>query len=149
MEKTKGPRFLFVHLYEPYHSLGAREKMARRSLSGRRGKPIGCCPGCLMSSPRILILLTSDHGDRALWEEGEREHGPLLQRSVTRVPLLIRPPQGHSWSDSWNPLTPSLTVSSRSIPAQVMRPKELDPLLIWNRCLIIPKPNGSARHPCR
>ena len=74
------------------------------------------------------ILLTSDHGE-ALWEEGEREHGLLLQRSVTRVPLLIRPPQGHSWSDSWNPLTPSLTVSSRSIPAQVMRPKELDPLL--------------------
>ena len=37
-----------------------------------------------------LIIITSDHGE-SLWEHGEREHG-VLHRSVTRVPLIIRPP---------------------------------------------------------
>ena len=38
-----------------------------------------------------LIILTSDHGE-GLWDEGEREHGLLLSPNVTRVPLIIRPP---------------------------------------------------------
>ena len=40
-----------------------------------------------------LIVVTSDHGE-GLWDHGEREHGLLVTRSSTRVPLVVRPPGG-------------------------------------------------------
>lgn len=128
-KKTKGPRFLFVHLYEPHTPWEPDRKWQGDPYRGDVAKADRLLSRLLDTvSQDSWILLTSDHGE-ALWDEGEREHGLLLQRSVTRIPLLIRPPQGHPWSDSWNFDTPSSSVSSRIIPAETHKPKGLDPLL--------------------
>lgn len=40
-----------------------------------------------------LVVVASDHGE-GLWDHGEREHGLLVGRSTTRIPLIVRPPGG-------------------------------------------------------
>ena len=42
---------------------------------------------------RTLLVVTSDHGE-ALGDHGEQNHGFLLYRSTTHVPLIIRFPDG-------------------------------------------------------
>lgn len=42
------------------------------------------------------VIAVADHGE-SLGEHGEETHGVLLYESVTRVPLLVRPPTGTRW----------------------------------------------------
>jgi choline-sulfatase len=96
-EAAGAPRFAFVHLFEPHApwvparageaSTGDpyRDEVARADAAlGRMVERVG---------PNALIVVVADHGE-GLWEHGEREHGLLLGRAATRVPLIIRPPGG-------------------------------------------------------
>jgi len=42
---------------------------------------------------RTLIILVGDHGE-ALGDHGEKEHGFFLYGATTRVPLIVKPPDG-------------------------------------------------------
>ncbi len=86
------PRFAWVHLYDPHTPW--------REHPGWEGDPyrgeVHFVDGLIARLLREvdsddLVIVTSDHGE-GLWDHGEREHGVLLGRSITRVPLLVRPP---------------------------------------------------------
>ena len=87
------PRFLWVHLFEPHAPWpdGAgdpyRADVARADARLERLLRV--------VGPDAAVLLTADHGE-GLWSEGERHHGVLLGRAITRVPMLLRPPGGLS-----------------------------------------------------
>lgn len=93
-DKTDGPRFAWIHLFDAHRPYTAP--------FGWEGDPYR---GELFAMDRALqpllasmtdntgIVVVADHGEN-LWDEGELEHGVLLSRSVLRVPLLIRPPNG-------------------------------------------------------
>ena len=91
---TEGPKFAWVHLYDPHAPWDPptewtgdpyrAEVSYVDSVIGRLIDTVG---------KDSMIILTSDHGE-SLWEGGEREHGMLVHRAVTRVPLIVRPPGG-------------------------------------------------------
>lgn len=92
--RTSGPRFAWVHLFDP-HAPWVEHP-------GWQGDPyrgeVAFADTALSRLVRQVgdqawIVLASDHGE-GLWDHGEREHGVLLGRSVTRVPLIVRPPRG-------------------------------------------------------
>lgn len=88
------PRFAWVHLFEPHSPYQPgpsgtgdpyRAEVTRADmLVGRLVEAVG---------EGALVAVTSDHGE-GLWDHGEREHGLLLGRSATRVPMILRPPGG-------------------------------------------------------
>jgi len=93
-QRSGVPRFAWVHVYDPHTPW--------RSHSGWDGDPyrgeISYVDGVLSRlydavGTDAVIVVTSDHGE-GLWDGGEREHGVLLGRAVTRVPLVVRPPGG-------------------------------------------------------
>ncbi len=122
------PRFLWVHLYEPHSpwspGLSAdpyRADVARAdTLVGTLIQRIGADP---------LFVLTSDHGE-GLWEGGEREHGALIGRSITRVPLILRPPGGLAPKPGEKVVLERPT--PRNPPSLHLRPQALDPELDLN-----------------
>ncbi|MDP6933939.1 MAG: sulfatase-like hydrolase/transferase, partial [Myxococcota bacterium] len=91
---AQAPRFAWIHLYDPHTPWTThpgtpddpyRSEVAHADgLLARLIREVG---------QQTLVVLTSDHGE-GLWDHGEREHGVLLSRSATRVPLVIRPPGG-------------------------------------------------------
>ena len=95
-EQTK-KRFAWVHLYDPHAPWTPDPSWKGDPYRGEIAKVDRWLGGFIQSvleeEPNTLIILTSDHGEN-LWEWGEREHSVLLNRSVTRVPLIIRPPKG-------------------------------------------------------
>lgn len=114
------PRFAWVHLYEPHTPW--------REHPGWEGDPYrgevhfaDALLGRLLreTDGGDLVVVTSDHGE-GLWDHGEREHGLLLGRSITRVPLLIRPPEPPARREG----------AERPTPADVsQRPAGQDPQL--------------------
>ena len=118
--KTGGPRFAWVHVYDPHTPWSSH--------SGWTGDPYR---GEVAYADKVLsrlydtvgrdtlIIVTSDHGE-GLWEGGEREHGVLLGRGVTRVPLILRPPGG---------VKGTATVAPRTLAADHLRPAGVDAAL--------------------
>ena len=114
------PRFAWVHLYDPHTPW--------REHPGWEGDPyrgeVHFVDGLVARLLREvdegdLVIVTSDHGE-GLWDHGEREHGVLLGRSITRVPLLVRPPG----------TVVSRPADPRPLPADVTRrPAGADPTL--------------------
>ena len=113
------PSFCWVHLYDP-HTPWAEHP-------GWQGDPyrgevafadslVGRLLGAV--DKETLVIVTSDHGE-SLWEHGEREHGLLVTRAATRVPLVMRPPGGIVGDDQ-----PTARPGSA---AAVMRPDGVDP----------------------
>jgi arylsulfatase A-like enzyme/tetratricopeptide (TPR) repeat protein len=93
-EDDPRPTFCWVHLYDP-HTPWAEHP-------GWEGDPYrgevafaDLLLGRLLDGvdEDTLVVVTGDHGE-SLWEHGEREHGLLVTRAATRVPLIIRPPGG-------------------------------------------------------
>ena len=92
--EAEAPRFAWVHLYDPHTpwrehpdwdgdpyrgEVAFADTLLRRLIE--------------LTDNEDLVIVTSDHGE-GLWDHGEREHGLLLSPSVTRVPLIVRPPGG-------------------------------------------------------
>lgn len=102
-EKTEGPRFLWVHLFDAHRPYTAPD--------GWKGDPYR---GEIFSMDRALhplfaslpdtaaVVVVGDHGEN-LWDGGELEHGVVLTRSTLRVPLIIRPPKALSGSEAPSP----------------------------------------------
>ena len=99
------PRFAWVHVYDPHAPWtphpGGPEDPYRSEVSFADGL---LRPLLEDAGQSAVIVVTSDHGE-GLWGGGEREHGVLLGRHVTRVPLIIRPPGGLSGSETPAPRT--------------------------------------------
>ena len=88
------PRFAWVHLYDPHTPWEASSDWEGDPYRGEVHRADGALRRLIDTvGEQTLVIATSDHGE-GLWDEGEREHGILLGRGVTRVPLIIRPPGG-------------------------------------------------------
>ena len=122
-KQTKGPKFAWVHLYDPHTPWDGTEGDPYRgdvALADRNLKRL-----LEQTNQEDLIIITSDHGE-SLWENGEREHGVLLHRSVTRVPLIIRPPKGISTRQSPPPKQVSLNIQK---PTEIDENLDLSPVV--------------------
>ena len=117
-ENTKGPKFSWVHLYDPHTPWETKTGDPYRGDIAQADQNLARLIAQTDSSD--LIIITSDHGE-SLWEHGEREHGVLLHRSVTRVPLIVRPPGGIQGVTEPPP---------RSSFLEVQRPEGVDSRLI-------------------
>lgn len=97
------PFFVFVHFYD-LHGPYLLPEPWRQRFRGRLHDGEVAYVDSLVGRPweqmlsqglaaHTLLAITSDHGE-ALGEHGEQNHGFLLYRSTTRVPWIIRFPDG-------------------------------------------------------
>ena len=117
------PKFAWIHLYDPHTPWEPVETWTGDPYRGEVAKVDHLLKSMFTLADDSWIVLTSDHGE-GLWDHGEREHGVLLSRSVTRVPLIIRPPLSSMEipvashiADSWQQPQP---------PSVVDRPEHVD-----------------------
>ena len=93
-EKTSGPRFAWIHLFDAHRPYSAPFGWTGDPYRGELFSMDRALQPLLSTvSPNTGIVIVADHGEN-LWDEGELEHGVLLSRSVLRVPLIIHPPNG-------------------------------------------------------
>ncbi len=122
-EKPGVPRFAWVHLYDPHTPWRSTAEgdpyrgdvAAADSVLARMVAEVG---------EDTYIIVTSDHGE-GLWSQGEREHGVLLGRAITRVPLLVRPPGGVKGAEAPEPRA---GLSDVRRPAGIDQELNLDPV---------------------
>jgi arylsulfatase A-like enzyme/tetratricopeptide (TPR) repeat protein len=113
--------FLWLHLYDPHTPWTPLSNWKGDPYRGEVAK-VDYLLGRFFTEVEkkdkgnTFIVLTSDHGE-GLWDEGEREHGVFLSPNVTRVPLIIRPPNGMSGKEEPNP---------REIYTKNLRPNDID-----------------------
>ncbi len=89
-----GPSFCWVHLYDPHTPWAEHPGWQGDPYRGEVAFADGLLGRLLAGvEDQALVIVTADHGE-GLWEHGEREHGLLVTRATTRVPLVIRPPGG-------------------------------------------------------
>lgn len=94
-----GPRFLWVHYFDPHAPYDPPEPFrARHAAQPYDGETafVDEHAGRLIDairrrSPRALIVVAGDHGE-ALGEHGEKTHGIFVYQSTIRVPLLMVAP---------------------------------------------------------
>jgi arylsulfatase A-like enzyme/tetratricopeptide (TPR) repeat protein len=120
----ESPRFAWLHLYDPHEPWNPEVGSEYSGDDDPYRAEIAKVDRLLQRvfsvlDDDVVIIVTSDHGE-SLWEGGEREHGVLLHRSVTRVPLLIRPPGGVSGQITKDGVAPLL---------DIQRPDRVDPQL--------------------
>ena len=113
------PKFAWLHLYDPHTPWEPPADWDGDPYRGEVAKVDHLLGNLLDLTEDAWVIVTSDHGE-GLWEHGEREHGVLLGRGVTRVPLIVRPPGGDSGS---------ARLSQPSIPSTVNKPENVDALL--------------------
>ena len=118
--RQDGPRFMWVHMYDPHTPWRAHPGWTGDPYRGEVAYADGLLKRLVDATDRdTMVVVTSDHGE-GLWDHGEREHGVLLGPSITRVPLLVRPPGG---------VKGTARVEARN-PADVSaRPEGVDPAL--------------------
>ena len=92
-QSSETPKFSWVHLYDPHTPWDPPADWKGDPYRGEISKVDHLLGDVLALAEDAWVIVTSDHGE-GLWEHGEREHGVLLGRGVTRVPLIIRPPGG-------------------------------------------------------
>ena len=101
---SKGPFFLFLHLYEPHSPYEPPEPFKSRYALAYDGTIaaadaiVGNVLGDLKRRglyDRSIVLLVSDHGE-GLAEHGEDFHGILLYREALQVPLILKLPGSRS-----------------------------------------------------
>ena len=95
------PFFAFLHLYEPHTPYEPPEPFRARYAAQPYDGEIAAADAVVGSFvawlkqkalyDRALVVLLSDHGE-GLGEHGEDEHGILLYRETTRVPLFVKLP---------------------------------------------------------
>jgi choline-sulfatase len=93
--KQSSPRFMWVHLFEPHAPYAPSADWS--GSDPYRGEVFdvdrALRPLLLEVGDSALVVVVGDHGE-SLWDEGEADHANLLTRSSSRVPLIIRPPDG-------------------------------------------------------
>jgi choline-sulfatase len=93
------PRFLWVHLFDPHTPYEPPVDWSGDPYRGEVFSVDRALRPLLQAVPDdALLVVTSDHGEN-LWDGRELEHGIVLTRSTTRVPLLVRPPGGVEGED--------------------------------------------------
>ena len=114
---TEGSKFAWVHLYDPHTPWNPPTEWSGDPYRAEVSYVDSVIGRLLDTAGKdSLIILTSDHGE-SLWEGGEREHGMLIHRAVTRVPLIVRPPGG---------LQKGAQKDSRTLPYAPLRPSGVD-----------------------
>jgi arylsulfatase A-like enzyme len=98
---AEGPRFLFVHYFEPHRDYLPPSPFAERfEGDAYRGEVAYAdhCAGALLGALAernllndALVIVTSDHGE-GLGDHDEVSHGLLTYESTQHVPLLIKGP---------------------------------------------------------
>ena len=114
------PTFAWVHLYDPHTPWAEHPGWVGDPYRGEVAFADGLV-GRLLDAmdPEDLVIVVADHGE-GLWDHGEREHGLLVHRATTRVPLILRPPGG---------IEGALQVpgAQEGLGAATRRPEALDP----------------------
>lgn len=100
---ANAPFFAWVHLYDPHTPydppLPYNVKFARRPYDGEiayTDAQLGRIVSALRASgalDRTIVAVVGDHGE-ALGDHGEEDHGIFLYEAVTRVPWIVRLPNG-------------------------------------------------------
>jgi len=96
---AKGPRFLWVHYYDPHAPYAPPEPFATRYAKAPYLGEVAAMDeqlGILMgeferSGGPTAVLVVGDHGE-GLGEHGESRHGDLLYQGTMHVPLLLAGP---------------------------------------------------------
>ncbi|MDC8012702.1 sulfatase-like hydrolase/transferase [Tahibacter soli] len=95
------PFFLWAHYYDAHAPYAPRDLSGPDDMHARYAAEIAQVDAAIgrllaagaLTSGRTLIVVAADHGE-ALGEHGERTHGLFLYDATTRVPLLLRLPDG-------------------------------------------------------
>jgi arylsulfatase A-like enzyme/Tfp pilus assembly protein PilF len=100
---ANAPFFAWVHLYDPHSPYDPpppyNVKFAKRPYDGEiayADAQLGRLVAALRVSgalDRTIVAVVSDHGE-ALGDHGEEDHGIFLYEAVTRVPWIMRLPNG-------------------------------------------------------
>lgn len=91
---AKSPRFAWVHLYDPHSPYNEHPGWQGDAYRGEVAWADAALGRLVkQAGEQAWVVVASDHGE-GLWDHGEREHGVLLGRTITRVPLIVRPPGG-------------------------------------------------------
>jgi len=88
---TRGPFFLWVHLYDPHAPYGRSYDRAVAAADAALGKLIAILRNQKLFEDSVLIV-ASDHGE-GLGAHGEDMHGIFLYDETIHVPLLVKLPQ--------------------------------------------------------
>ena len=100
LDATPGPRFCWVHLYEPHSPYAPPFEWRGRVPSAYDGEVAAADDGLAPlldpllaqgAASRTLVVLTSDHGE-GLGEHGEATHGTFAYETTLRVPLILHAP---------------------------------------------------------
>lgn len=88
------PRLMWVHLFDAHTPYEPPSDWRGDPYRGEIFEMDRALRPLLQSLPDdAVVVITADHGEN-LWDGQELEHGIVLTRSTTRVPLVIRPPGG-------------------------------------------------------
>src|SRR5205809_2320419 len=88
---TRGPFFLWVHLYDPHAPYGRSYDRAVAAADAALGKLIAVLRAQKLFEESI-VAVASDHGE-SLGAHGEDMHGIFLYDETIHVPLLVKLPQ--------------------------------------------------------
>ena len=127
--REEGAAFVWVHLFEPHLPWASHPGWDGDPYRGEVAYTDEIVGRLLHDVPDdALVIVTSDHGE-GLWDHGEREHGLLVHRATTRVPLIIRPPEGiEAESESAGDAAPYAGVSATRRPEGVDPTLDVDPI---------------------
>jgi len=96
-EKRSGPRFLWVHLYDPHAPYRPPAPFAEKYRSNEYLGEIAATDAALAplldpltsgTAQPALVILTSDHGE-ALGDHGEETHGLFAYEATLHIPLVV------------------------------------------------------------
>jgi len=100
-EHEVGPRFLWLHLYDPHYAYDPpfpfSSRFEGRSYEGEiayADREVGRLFQAVKAAgdwDRTLVIVAGDHGE-SLYEHGERWHADLVYQGAMHPPLLIKPP---------------------------------------------------------
>ena len=100
--ESAGPRFLWVHLYEPHFPYEPPEPFASRFRDRPYLGEVAAADAALEpllgplldagAKGRTLTILTGDHGE-SLGEHGERTHGIFAYETTLHIPLILHCPR--------------------------------------------------------
>jgi arylsulfatase A-like enzyme/Tfp pilus assembly protein PilF len=92
-----GPRFLWVHVYDPHAPYDPPGEFAQRYAGRQYLGEVAYVDSVLsrfvgpLLQPQTMVIVTADHGE-ALGDHGELTHGLFAYEATLKVPLLVRDP---------------------------------------------------------